>query len=64
MKILDTMAQKTQFEVKVPGRETRDLEKFKAYNPSFSEKNFTLISDYHLTCGKIRRKIVPSQGFN
>ena len=51
MKILETMADKTRFEMEVPTKETRDERNFKAHNPSFGEGNFTSASNYHLALG-------------
>lgn len=49
IKILQTMKDKTQFEVQVSNRKI---------DPS--EGNFTIVSDYHLTHDKVKMEIVPS----
>lgn len=53
MKILETMAEKTRFEVKVP-----------LMNTISSERRIIDTYDYHLTHIKVMRKIVPSQREN
>lgn len=64
MKVLEIMVNKTQFEMEIPARETRYKEEVKAPDPSSSERNFVVTSNYHLTHDKITSEIKPSQGYN
>lgn len=52
MKILETIAGKTYFKVKVFAIDT-----------SNNEEMIILSSDYHLTCDKIRRRIITYQKY-
>lgn len=46
------MAEKTQFKIQVPTKDT-----------SSSEVKFILASDYDMNCDNIRMKLVPYQGY-
>lgn len=50
MELLETMMEKTQFEMKVS---TMDI--------SSNERTVTEDFDYNLTCDKVKREIAPSQ---
>lgn len=57
------MMDNNMFEEKVHAKENRDVGEVKDFNPRSSRENFTLVSDYHLTCDNVRIKIIPSQWY-
>lgn len=64
MKELETIIEKTPFEVKVLLRETIYDKEAKARDPSSSEEKFIAALDYHLTCDRIGRESVSSHRYN
>lgn len=54
------MPEKTQFEMKISARESRDDEKVNALNASSNERNFILSFDYHMTRDKVMMEIIRS----
>lgn len=60
MKELETRVEKTEFGVEVIGMDTKDEKYIKPLGPSSNDRKFTVHLDYHLTCNRIKRKVVPS----
>lgn len=58
-----TMMGKTQFEVGIPTSEARDEKEVMTYNSSTKERKPTMASKYQLAHDRVRRDIVPPQGY-